>query len=171
LRAGRIDLPARSFQGEFHTFALPSDQEFSTGVSKLSPQTKSAPDVKIGLMTMAPVFLLVEPAPILRFAMHAWLKDVLTDSRLLIASTGEEALRLAVQELPTHVLIDIDLSDRPGIEILKHIRQALPHARIIATDWYESRLFVEKVRCAGASEFVPKHKLHRELLPLLMETR
>ena len=120
-------------------------------------------------MTTAPVFLLVEPAPLLRFTMHEWLKDVLIDFRLLIAATGEEALRLAAQELPTHVLIDIELSDLPGMVVLERIRQALPHARIIVTYWYESRLFIEKAHCVGASGFIPKHKLHLELLPFLAE--
>lgn len=118
-------------------------------------------------MITAPVFLLVEPSSFVRSSLHQWLENVLADYRILSADTGEEALRLAAQERPTHILIEMYLPDRPGFEVLQQIRQSLPAARIIATHWYESRLFLERVRSAGADGFVAKHKLHINLLPLL----
>jgi DNA-binding NarL/FixJ family response regulator len=118
-------------------------------------------------MTPAPVLLLVEPSSFVRSSLSQWLESVLPEYHLLIAETGEEALRLAAQERPTHVLIETYLPDGPDFEILQEMRQSLPAARIIATHWYESRLFLERVRSAGADGFVPKHKLHSGLLPLL----
>jgi len=118
-------------------------------------------------MNAAPVFLLVEPSPILRSRLQGWLENVLTDPRILIAANGLEALRLAAREHPSHILIEMDLPDTTGFEVLRQMRQGQPVARIIATGWYESRFFLERVRSAGADQFIPKHKLHSELLPLL----
>ena len=118
-------------------------------------------------MNAAPVFLLVEPSPILRSRLQGWLENVLTDPRIFIAANGLEALRLAARERPSHILIEMDLPDTTGFEVLHQMRQSLPAARIIATGWYESRFFLERVRSAGADRFIPKHKLHGELLPLL----
>jgi len=118
-------------------------------------------------MNAASVFLLVEPSPILRSRLHKWLENVLIDARILIAPNGFEALRLAAQEQPTHILIEMNLPDMSGFEVLREIRQCLPAASIIATGWYESRFFLERVRSAGANGFIAKHKLHSELLPLL----
>ena len=118
-------------------------------------------------MIATPVFLLVEPSSFVRSSLQQWLENVLPNYRILIAGNGEEALKLAAQERPTHILIETYLPDSPGFEVLQQIRQSLPVARIIATHWYESRLFLKQVRSAGADGFVPKHKLYAELLPLL----
>lgn len=120
-------------------------------------------------MSAAPVLLIVEPSLFLRSFMREWLENVLTDYGVLIAETGTDALRLAAQEKPTHILIEMFLPDMLGIEALQQMRQILPAARIIATHWYESRLFIERARSAGADEFIPKHRLHADLLPLLKE--
>jgi DNA-binding NarL/FixJ family response regulator len=118
-------------------------------------------------MTGVPVFLLVEPSAVLRSFMLVWLKDVLTNRRIVIAANGDEALRLAVQEQPAHILIEIKLPDTSGFEVIRQMRAGLPDSRVIATDWYESRFLLERVRAAGADRFIPNHKLHTELLPLL----
>ena len=117
-------------------------------------------------MNAAPVFLLVEPSPILRSRLHEWLGNVLTDRRILVAANGLEALWRAAQEQPSHILIEMDLPDITGFEVVRQMRQGQPAARIIATGWHESRFFLESVRSAGADRFIPKHKLHSELLPL-----
>jgi len=117
-------------------------------------------------MNAAPVYLLIEPSPILRSRLQGWLENVLTDPRILIAANGREALQLAAREQPSHILMEMDLPDTSGFEIIRQMREGLPAARIIATGWYESRFFLERVRSAGADRFIPKHKLHSELLPL-----
>jgi DNA-binding NarL/FixJ family response regulator len=118
-------------------------------------------------MTATPIILLVEPSSFVRSSLHQWLEDVLTHCRILVAATGEEALRLTARERPTHILIETYLPDSPGFEVLQQMRQSLPGAKIIATHWYESRPFLKQVRSAGADGFVPKHKLHSKLLQLL----
>src|SRR5688572_33224719 len=116
-------------------------------------------------MNTTPVFLLVEPSPILRSILNRWLENVITNPHIFTAANGVEALQLAAQEIPSYVLIEINLPDRKGLEVLHQLRQDLPEARIIATGWYESRWFLDGVRSAGADGFVSKDKLPSELLP------
>ena len=117
-------------------------------------------------MNAAPVFLLVEPSPMLCSSLHEWLESVLTNPRIFIAESGLEALNLAMQEKPSHILVEMDLPDTNGTEIVKQMSQKLPTARIIVTGWYDSRLILEIVQSAGADGFIPKNKLRNELLPL-----
>ena len=117
-------------------------------------------------MHAGPVFLLVEPSPILRSRLRDWLESVLTNPRIFIAESGLEALNLAALEEPTHILIEMDLPDISGVDVVQQIRQSLPKARIIATGWYDSRFFLHSVHSAGAHGFILKSKLHRELLPM-----
>ena len=118
-------------------------------------------------MKAVPVFLLVEPSAVLCSFMRAWLEDVLTDCRILIAVNGAEAVRLAVLEQPAHILIECNLPDTSSFEVIRQIRADLPDAKVIATHWDESRFFLEQVLSAGADGFIPQHRLHAELLPLL----
>lgn len=117
-------------------------------------------------MNVAPVILLVEPSPVIRLRLQEWLESVLTDARILIAANGRDALSIVAQEQPSHVLIEMDLPDTNGAEVVQQMRQSLPTAKIIVTGWYDSRLILEIVQSAGADGFVLKNKLHRDLLPL-----
>jgi two-component system, NarL family, response regulator NreC len=117
-------------------------------------------------MNISPVILLVEPSPILRPSFHDWLEQALAGHRILIAANGVEALQLAGEERPSHILLEMELPDMSGLEVLRHIRQTLPDARIVATGWYENSAFLHKVWSAGANGFIRKHKLPSELLPL-----
>lgn len=117
-------------------------------------------------MNAAPVFLIVEPSPIIRLRLHEWLESVLTNPCIFLGTNGLEALNLAAQEQPTHLLIEMDLPDTNGTEIVRQIRRSLPTARIIVNGWYDSRLILEIVQSAGADGFILKNKLHSDLLPL-----
>ena len=117
-------------------------------------------------MNPAAVFLLVEPSLILRFRLHAWLENVLINPRTLIAANGLEALWLASQEQPSHILIEMNLPDITSFEIVRQLRQGQPAARIIATGGYESRFFLDRILDSGADGFIFKNKLHSELLSL-----
>lgn len=103
--------------------------------------------------------------------MQEWLENALTDFRILAAENGEGALRLAVQEQPTHILVETYLPDSPGFTVLQGLRQNVPAAKIIATHWYESRPFLASVRASGADGFIPKHRLHAELLSFLSKNQ
>ena len=117
-------------------------------------------------MNAAPVFLLVEPSPILRSSFHDWLDQVFAGHRILTAANGAEALKLAKDERPSHILIEIDLTKPTGVEVIQEMRLILPDAKIIATGWYDSRFLRQNVLSAGADEYIRKNKVPRELLPL-----
>ena len=110
-------------------------------------------------MSTAPVFLLVEPYPTFRLRLQIWLEQVLVHPTILTATNGMEALRLTEQEQPSHILIEMELPDMPGLEVLRQIRQILPDARIVATGWHESRFIINEVQSAGANGFIRKPKL------------
>ncbi|HJR80847.1 MAG TPA: response regulator transcription factor [Anaerolineales bacterium] len=117
-------------------------------------------------MNSAPVFLLVEPSPIVASALGRWLENVFSNSQIFVASNGAEALQLATENFPSYILIELSLPDKAGIEILIQLRQALPASRIIATSWFQGRWLIDGARSAGADGFILKNKLRNELLPL-----
>lgn len=80
----------------------------------------------MGAMCTVPVLLLVEPSSFVRLSIQEWLEDVLTGFRILVAGNGDDALRLAEQEQPTHILIETYLPDTPGFTVLERLRRSLP---------------------------------------------
>jgi DNA-binding NarL/FixJ family response regulator len=117
-------------------------------------------------MTSTPVFLLVEPAPILRSSLHAWLDRTLAGHRILVAADGMEALRLVAQERPSHILLEMELPQNTGFVVLRQMRHFLPDAKIIATSWFDNSFLLRNLLLAGADGFVRKNKVPRELLSL-----
>jgi len=117
-------------------------------------------------MNAAPVFLLVEPSSILQSVLHKWLQDIFKHPRILIAENGVQALQLAAQETPTHVLVEINLPDKTGFEILHQLRYSLPKAKIVASGWYDHSFYLDRIKSMGADGYVVGDKLARELLPL-----
>ena len=117
-------------------------------------------------MSRAPVFLLVEPSPIIRSRLHDWLESIVSGASIIAAANGLDALWLAAQEQPSHILVEMYLPDITGFVVVRQMRQGLPAARIIATGNYESRFFLQMVRSAGADEFILKNRLRNELLLL-----
>jgi DNA-binding NarL/FixJ family response regulator len=110
--------------------------------------------------------LLVELSPIVASTLSRWLENVCSDSKVILAANGTEAIQLATENIPSYILIELSLPDKAGIEILAQLRQTLPASRIIATSWYRGRWLIDGALSAGADGFVSKDKLPKELLPL-----
>jgi DNA-binding NarL/FixJ family response regulator len=117
-------------------------------------------------MISTPVFLLVEPSPILRSSLHAWLDRALAGHRILVAAEGMEALRLVAQEVPSHILLEIELPQNTGFVVLRQMRHFLPDAKIVATSWFDNSFLLKNLLLAGADGFIRKNKVPRELLSL-----
>lgn len=113
-----------------------------------------------------PIFLIVEPSPILRSRLHDWLASVVIGARVFAVANGFDALWLAAKEQPSHILIEMYLPDITAFEVIQHIRQGLPAAKIIATSHEEGLYFLNMMLSAGADGYVLKHKLYKELLPM-----
>jgi two-component system, OmpR family, KDP operon response regulator KdpE len=70
---------------------------------------------------VAPLVLVVEDEPQVRKFLRAGLPA--HGYRLVEATTGEEALRLAVQHVPEVVLLDLGLPDMDGLEVTRRLRE------------------------------------------------
>ena len=65
--------------------------------------------------------LIVEDDDLLRDAFKILLEDA--GYQVIEAATGRAALELAQERLPALVILDMGLPDRPGIEVVRAIRQ------------------------------------------------
>jgi YesN/AraC family two-component response regulator len=77
------------------------------------------------------------------------------DFGVALASTGEEALRLAVEQPIDLVVADLRLPDRAGVDVLKQLQQTLLHVPVIVTGLDSTASGIEAGKL-GAVAYVEK---------------
>jgi DNA-binding NtrC family response regulator len=105
-------------------------------------------------MTAKPRLLLVEDTPSILHLYHEFLAKL--DIELIDAATGARANEALREAIPDVVLLDLELPDTNGIEILRSIRaRKLPCAVIVVTAHGSVKVAVEAMR-EGAYDFIVK---------------
>jgi DNA-binding NarL/FixJ family response regulator len=80
------------------------------------------------------------------------------------AGTGKQAIALFEQQLPDITLMDLGLPDINGIDVIKELRGQHPDARIIVLTTYLGDVQALRALQAGASGYLLKGTLRRDLL-------
>ena len=87
------------------------------------------------------------------------------DMRLVAeASNGREAVELCLAHRPDITLMDVQMPVMNGIAATQAIRQAWPEARIVVLTTYKGDVQVRRALQAGASGYLLKSMLRRELV-------
>lgn len=107
--------------------------------------------------------LAVDDHLLLRAGIAAALKE--TDDLLLVAeaASGAEAVDLFARHRPDVTLMDIQMDGMSGIDALAEIRRGAPEARVIMLTTFAGDAHVSRALKAGASGYLLKSSLHREL--------
>lgn len=113
---------------------------------------------------MATSILLVEDHTIVRRGIAMMLRNSPDLSVVGEATTGTEALRLALKLRPNMVLMDVGLPDMDGAALARQLVADLPGTRVLALSAFSDRRHVVEVMHAGASGYVLKDCVLEELL-------
>jgi len=103
---------------------------------------------------------------------HALLRSgvrQLLESEPGIAEIGEaasgretlEAMRVGTWDL---LILDINMPDRSGLDVLRHVRSVHPETRVLVLSGFSERQYALNVLRAGASGYVNKEMAPEELL-------
>jgi DNA-binding NarL/FixJ family response regulator len=99
--------------------------------------------------------LLIEDHPIVRDACRLLLQDR-PDVVVVEASTGTEGARLCADQNPDVVVLDLNLPDGSGLDVLRGLRAADPTRRVIVFSMYDNPSLVARAMDAGARGYVTK---------------
>ena len=110
---------------------------------------------------MAPTVLVVDDAPEIRTLLRTYLEA--EGMAVLTAGTGEEAVRLAGEQRPDVVLLDLGLPDLSGLDVLGRIRANSSVYVIVVTARAEE---VDKIvsLSLGADDYIVKPFSPREVV-------
>lgn len=112
------------------------------------------------------ILLVDDNATFLRVATN-YLEHNANVSVIGCANGGKEALTQAHKLRPDLVVIDLDMPDLPGLQVMPLLRNSLPGVGIIALTFFESEYYRKAALAAGANDFVAKANLEKELLPAI----
>lgn len=85
------------------------------------------------------------------------------------ATSGQEALHKALELKPCVILLDLNLPDVSGFQIIPQLRVALPEMGIIVLSLSEAAHYREAVILTGADELVSKNNMNVQLLPTIRQ--
>lgn len=80
------------------------------------------------------------------------------------AENGKEAIAAHRQLRPDVTLMDLQLPDMDGVDVIKAIQGEAPHARIIVLTTYSGDTRAQKALKAGARAYTLKNHVRRDLL-------
>ena len=87
------------------------------------------------------------------------------------ASGGAEGLELARRHKPDMILLDLNMKDMSGIEVLAALRDVLPDTRIVMLTVSDEAADLVAVLRAGADGYLLKEDSDTELLPAIAKVR
>ena len=93
-------------------------------------------------------------AQVVRSAPDLWL--------IAAAADAGEALRVLAEQRPDVLLVDLDLPDRPGLEVIRHAAEHLPDCDImVITVFGDERHVIESIE-AGATGYLLKDSMPQD---------
>ena len=108
--------------------------------------------------------LCVDDHPIVREGMAA-IVNLQPDMMLAgAAATGSEAIERFIELRPDVALVDLQLPDMSGFDLIKKIKAKSPNARVIILSSHEGDVDIQRALEAGAQGYVAKGLVREELL-------
>jgi DNA-binding NarL/FixJ family response regulator len=108
--------------------------------------------------------LVVDDHPVVREGVDALVRRK-TDMRIVAQATnGREAIEQFRAHRPDVTLMDLQMPEMSGLDALMALRGEFPDARIIVLTTYKGDAMVLRAIKGGASAYLLKNALHKELL-------
>jgi DNA-binding NarL/FixJ family response regulator len=101
--------------------------------------------------------LVVDDHPLVRAGIVALIANELDLEVCGEAGTFREALELTQRTEPDLAIVDLSLTDRSGLELVKRLK-GKPSMRVLVCSMHEESLFAQRVLNAGAMGYINKHE-------------
>jgi DNA-binding NarL/FixJ family response regulator len=112
------------------------------------------------------ILLVDDSAVFLRMA-KLFLQDLDDVEVVGTAGGGESGVEQTLRLRPDIVLVDLNMPDLHGLNVIPKLRAALPATRIVALTMLDDDGFRQVSIAAGAHEFISKTRMHTDLPPVI----
>jgi DNA-binding NarL/FixJ family response regulator len=114
-----------------------------------------------------PTIVIAEDHAGIRSSVKLWLSRIFQEYEITDVSTGEDAVELCKKAKPELVVMDLKMPGINGILATQQIKKILPDTKIIILTVYDVPAFRTGALEAGASAFLSKNDMYRELIPTI----
>jgi len=146
---GHANTNAHSNNGHARTNGFPSAPANKTPVIDSTEYDQHG-----SAMRRSPI-LIVDDEPFVADLIYHWIHNV-WDYPAIIAHNGEDAIIAMREQHPSMVLLDIQLPDLNGIDVLRAMKSADEHLPIVMISAQESIAVAVEALKAGAYDYLPK---------------
>ena len=108
--------------------------------------------------------LVADDHAMIRAGLRQWLEQDRSIEAIAEASTGAETLQQLRDGRWDLVILDINMPDRSGIDILRHIRSGYPDARVLVISGFSEKQYAINVLRAGAAGYLAKDQAPEEFM-------
>lgn len=103
--------------------------------------------------------LITDDHPVVRKGIRDLLDQSVGITVIAEAQNGEEALALCQQENPDVLLLDMEMPDLNGVEVVEKLRESRPEVRILGLSSYDDREYISQLLSLGASGYLVKEEV------------
>jgi two-component system, NarL family, invasion response regulator UvrY len=108
--------------------------------------------------------LIADDHAMIRAGLRLYLEQDRLIDTIAESATGAETLQQLRDRPCDLVILDINMPDGNGIDILRQIRQAHPHTRVLVLSGFSANQYAINVLRAGASGYLAKDQAPEDLL-------
>lgn len=108
--------------------------------------------------------LIADDHALVRAGLRQFLQESGRFATIAEASSGVQALDMLRGARFDLLILDINMPDRGGLDILKHVRAGYPETKVLILSGFPERQYAVNVLKAGASGFLSKESAPDELL-------
>ncbi len=108
--------------------------------------------------------LIADDHALFRAGLRQFLVDALPSAEIGEAASGNETLTCLQRKDWDLLILDINMPDRTGLDILRHVKSGHPATRVLVLSGYPERQYALNVLRAGASGYIAKDADPEDLL-------
>jgi DNA-binding NarL/FixJ family response regulator len=108
--------------------------------------------------------LIADDHAVVRAGLRQFLEDSGRVAEVAEAATGQQTLDLLRTKRFDLLILDINMPDRGGLDILRNVRTSFPDTRVLIVSGFPERQYAVNVLRAGASGYLSKESAPEELI-------
>ena len=108
--------------------------------------------------------LVADDHALFRAGLRQFLVDALPSAEIGEAASGNEVLTCLQRKSWDMLILDINMPDRSGLDILRHVKSGHPATRVLVLSGYPERQYALNVLRAGAAGYIAKDAAPEDLL-------
>lgn len=104
------------------------------------------------------------------YYMRTVLRDILQDNNFDIvgeAASGASAIKLATENMPDLITLDLILPDNTGLDVLKTIKKDRPEVKVVIVSAVGQESVVEQAMALGAEAYIVKPFIEEKVIEVI----